>query len=163
MYKFFAVAGLMLAISGCASVTSGGAQGVTIVTEPGDASITVVQRDGTPVHTGTTPANLELERGNSYLNRKAYRVTIEKAGYQPKTFELTWSGGWNLGKLVLGPNFGMVLVDPKTGMMWKVDPASLETSLDAAEVASASGMQRLIIVTPDNAPLGVWKHAERIQ
>jgi hypothetical protein len=150
------------ATGGCASVGSGGTQDVTVRSYPDAADITITL-DGTVVHTGASPATVTLARGNSLLNRKQYDVTVTKAGYEPRSFKLTWAGGWNLGTLVLGPQFGMICIDPETGMTWKVDTTTMATPLDGSVEVISGDAQEFVITTADRVPLTLWKYAERIR
>ncbi len=57
-------------------------------------------------------------------------MRFTKDGYEPR--ELTLSGtmsGWYIGNILFGGLIGMLVVDPQTGAMYRLEPKSLEVTL----------------------------------
>lgn len=75
---------LILASTGCATITRGNKQVVHLITDPPVARVVV---DGKPY---VAPADVVLQR-----NTPAHTVEVVKEGYQPITFKLKsrWDGG----------------------------------------------------------------------
>ena len=106
----------ILSLTGCASIVNGTKQDVSIVSEPAGATYTVKETG----QTGTTPANVELKRGNGYFSGADYTVTYRKEGYADvtRTVESKVSGWYWVGACVT--IIGAAIVDPLTGGMWKI-------------------------------------------
>jgi hypothetical protein len=116
-------------ILGCASIVSRSEYDVTITSNPSDSYITVTDRDGFDVFSGTTPAYVTLPADAGYFVGATYTVKFEKEGFQTQTLLLKNKiDGWYFGNILLGGIIGMLIIDPLTGAMWKLPP-NLHASL----------------------------------
>lgn len=74
------------------------------------------------MYTGTTPTTLTLKAGKAYFDRQDYTVTFEKEGYEKQTIIIGAKlNGWYLGNILFGGLIGILIVDPLTGAMWRLD------------------------------------------
>src|SRR3982750_3493837 len=91
-----ACCGVVLVLTGCASIMSGTSQNLTFTSTPDGATVTAAGRG-----IGKTPITTRLskETGQS--------VTFDKDGYKPITMRLeTRMDGWFWGNIVLGGFIG---------------------------------------------------------
>lgn len=150
MKQILAAAAAAVAVSGCASIFNGQVQTVTIQSVPEAATISVTNRAGEKVHTGTTPATLSLKRGHGYFKSETYTITFSKPGYATKEVVVTGTvSGWYIGNLLFGGLIGMLAVDPVTGGMY-IFPTTVSGELAAASAPTASAPQTLKIVSLDS-------------
>ncbi len=109
-------------LSGCASIVSKSEWPVTINSNPEQANITITNEDGLKMYTGTTPTTLNLKAGEAYFDGIDYTVVFEKEGYEKQTIIISSRlNGWYFGNILFGGLIGMLIVDPLTGAMWKLD------------------------------------------
>lgn len=157
--KFTATTIVMaLALSGCASIISGGTQPVTIKSVPEGAAVSVTNRAGTKIHSGTTPITLTLNRGAGYFTPETYTIVVTKDGFSRK--EMIISGtlnGWYIGNIVFGGLIGMLAVDPLTGAMYAL-PDDVSTTLDS-QVKTSQSQGALTIVSTDSLSAEQLKNA----
>lgn len=114
----------LFAFTGCATVVSDSKYPVTISSDPQDAKITITDKSNRVVYVGNTPANVTLESGAGFFSKASYTIKFEKEGYEPSIYTLTGTlDGWYWGNLLIGGVLGMVIIDPMTGAMWKLDPS----------------------------------------
>lgn len=110
-------------LNGCASIVSKADWPVTITSNPDQAKITITDESGLKMYTGTTPTTLNLKAGKAYFNGLDYTVVFEKEGYEKQTMVISSQlNGWYVGNLLFGGLIGILIVDPLTGAMWKIDP-----------------------------------------
>lgn len=162
MKRLFAACVVAGALTGCASIFNGTTQAVVIHSEPQEgAAITVTNRAGEMVHTGTTPVTLTLRRGAGYFKGESYTLRLKKAGFVDKEMTITPTvSGWYFGNILLGGLVGMVGVDPATGGMY-VFPDSITGTLDAA-AAKTSSAGSLTIVSTETLSTEQMRGARRV-
>lgn len=137
----FALAVLVMAGSGCATIVQGSSQEVGVSSSPSGASISV---NGMPM--GTTPALLDLRRKDRHLLR------MELAGYQPYEIALTRSvSGWVWGNLAFGGIPGLA-VDAITGGMYKLTPEQVAAEMRVSTASADARSETLyiaVVLTPN--------------
>src|SRR2546425_8499 len=69
--------------SGCASIMDGGDKSVRIHSNPPGATVTISDKEGTPVCVQKTPAVVTLRRHHGYFRREDYKLVFEAPGYYP--------------------------------------------------------------------------------
>ncbi len=130
-YKVFvtlAVSSVLL--SGCASIISSSDWPVAIASTPDAASFTVTNKNGTKIHSGTTPQTVTLKSGAGFFESEKYTLHFIKDGFQEKTASLdTNMNGWYFGNLLFGGIIGMLIIDPATGAMYKL-PEKMNVGMD---------------------------------
>lgn len=146
-----AVVATTVGISGCASIISDSSYPVTINSSPDGASFKIVNmKNGMAVMKGETPATISLGASSGYFSRATYSVEFDKPGYDSQSFVLESSvDGWYFANILFGGVIGLLIVDPATGAMWKLDETML-ISLSKKEVKE--GDDTLSIMTLDQVP-----------
>lgn len=136
MKKFLKTAILTVSVTsaGCASIVSDSIYPVTINSSPSEATFTITNTStGRTISKGETPATLTLKSSDGYFDGATYNVQFEKPGYDAQMFTLDSSlDGWYIANLLFGGIIGMLIIDPATGAMWKLEE-SLLVSLSRSE------------------------------
>lgn len=138
----------------CATILSKSSYPVSFTSTPSGAAVTVVNRAGSTVYTGSTPSTVTLKAAAGYMKREEYSVTFQKEGMAPKTVPVLCSlDGWFFGNILLGGAIGMLIVDPASGAMYKIDETSVHATLgsDSASVSE----RELRILDISQVPEGV--------
>jgi uncharacterized protein YceK len=119
---FLVAVAVVLTCTGCASIVSKSAYPVTFTSTPSGATFTVKNDKGIEVHRAVTPSTLTLPAGAGYFKAASYTISFEKEGCSPATASLKADlDPWYFGNILLGGLIGMIIVDPITGAMWKLD------------------------------------------
>lgn len=125
-----------LLTAGCASIFDGGAKSVQINSNPSGAKLTVINRAGLPVYSGTTPTKISLARSSGYFAGEDYTLKFEMAGYAPSEAHVgSTIDGWYFGNIAFGGLIGMLIVDPLTGNMFTLDRKDVQCSLISMDAA----------------------------
>lgn len=128
---------LIVLMSGCASIVSKSDWPVRISSEPMQADIIVtdVKRNAN-IFTGKTPTVIVLSSHGGFFKGKTYKVQISKEGFETQTAEIKSTlNGWYLWNFPLifaayGGAVGLLIIDPATGAMWKLDPKDVNLILE---------------------------------
>jgi len=150
------IGGTCLWITACASIVSKSSYPVTITSNPPGATFVLKKANGLAMSTGTTPATIVLNSSEGYFQPAKYIVEFNRKG-ATQTVPLNASiNGWYFGNLLFGGIIiGMLIVDPATGAMWRLDDNVIATFNQTAEVNHHHGLH---IVTIDQVPLSMRKH-----
>jgi len=147
-----AVAALLTTV-GCASIVSRSEWPVTISSTPSGATFTVKNDKGIEIHRAVTPSTLVLPSGAGYFKPAHYTVAFEKEGAGPATASLKARlNPWYFGNILLGGLIGMVIVDPITGAMWKLDTTVSAGLPDLGAKAPAGHAEPAAGAQPSAAP-----------
>ena len=123
----------IFSVTGCASIASGSKQEISIRSKPEDAVVIITDAtNGMEIWNSTTPAVVELDRGDGFFRSAEYTVEIQKTGYRKETFMISGrlNGGWYLvGNFFIGGLLGWLIIDPATGAMWTLEPDSVHKTL----------------------------------
>lgn len=142
--RLFSITTVLAAVvlGGCASIINGSTQEVAFTSQLSQATITI---DG--VERGATPVSVELARGERHT------VVMALEGYETEEIALEQRvNGWVWGNILIGGLIGLV-VDASTGAMYRIDPETLRTRLEPAQVsANKGGLQVHIRVVSDVPP-----------
>jgi hypothetical protein len=110
------------ALAGCASIVSKSEWPVTVQSNPTGAKCVIAKENGVEMHKGETPLTLTLSAKSGFFSSQDYTITCEKEGYETTKAQMPSSlNGWYWGNIVFGGLIGLVIVDPATGAMWKLD------------------------------------------
>ena len=117
------VAASSVMLGGCASIVSHSHYPVTINSSPDGVRYTVTNtKKGYDVMSGVTPATVSLKASNGFFSKASYMITFEQPGYDSVTFPLKAGiDGWYAGNIILGGLLGILIIDPATGAMWRLD------------------------------------------
>jgi hypothetical protein len=75
---------------------------------------------------GQTPSTLTLKASNGFFDGATYSVHFEKEGYDSQNVMLDSKiDGWYLGNVLVGGLLGLLIIDPATGAMWKLEESLL--------------------------------------
>lgn len=154
MNKYIAliVAAGAVVLAGCASIVSKSEYPVAITSNPIGADFVVKRKNGVPVASGVTPATIVLPASEGYFQPAKYTIEYKRKGVM-QTVPLTAKiDGWYFGNLLFGGVIiGMLIVDPATGAMWRLNDTAVATFQQTAD--STSGQRALRIVNIDKVPM----------
>ena len=120
----------LLIWSGCASIVSKSNYPVSISSTPPGAKVTITDQRGVDIYVGNTPAMCTLKSGRGFFAKAGYLVTFEMEGYQKRVVAITTKlDGWYFGNIFFGGLIGLLIVDPATGAMWKLDSSFINEML----------------------------------
>ena len=124
-----ALALMITALSGCASIFSEPIYPVQITSEPSRAKFEIKNEDGDVVYRGTTPETVKLKAAAGYFDGELYTIKFSADGYKDSVYTLN-SGveGWYWGNLLIGGVIGMLIIDPATGSMFDL-PTKASTTM----------------------------------
>jgi hypothetical protein len=127
--RLFLAVGILL-LSSCASIVSKSSYPISINSSPSEAKIVITDKKGIEVYAGNTPATLKLKAGSGFFGKAHYQVKFTKDGYDTKMVPVNFKlDGWYFGNILLGGVIGMLIVDPATGAMYKLDTEFLNETL----------------------------------
>ncbi len=132
---------------GCASIVSGGPQSLPLHSSPPGATCEVSDgRSGAVLQRATAPTMLTLQRDAGFWQPARYRVRCSHPGYRPYETQLVAGmNPWYFGNIVFGGLVGILLVDPATGAMWKIEEQQVNAVLVAEIEGSPSGQDALAV------------------
>ena len=114
-------AAFAIALSGgCASIVSRDRYDIPLhANEPALVEI----RSGDELKTVVTaPATVTLDSGAGFFTRAKYTFTFKKDGYPDVVKKRNaYLNGWYFGNIIFGGLIGILIVDPATGAMWRLD------------------------------------------
>ncbi|WP_130286684.1 hypothetical protein [Aquimarina brevivitae] len=149
------LAGLILFATSCASIVSKSTYPLSIDSAPSQASIVIKDKKGIEIFTGQTPATVDLKAGSGFFSKARYQVTFSKNGYDSKTIPVEFKlDGWYFGNIVFGGVLGLLIIDPATGAMFKLENEFINETL-APTTASVEN-KGLKVYTLDEIP-EAWK------
>ncbi len=121
----------ILVASGCASIVSKSSYPITISSDPSEAKITITDKGGVEIYQGKTPASLKLDASDGFFSKAHYQVKFEKEGYNVRTVPVEFGlDGWYFGNILIGGVIGMLIIDPATGAMYKLERPRINQTLD---------------------------------
>ena len=155
------LSGIMLFASSCASIVSKSNYPITISSAPSEAKIVIKDKKDVEIYSGQTPASLKLKAGSGFFGKAHYQVTFTKDGYQSKTVPIVFKlDGWYFGNILIGGLIGMLIVDPATGAMYKLDTEYVNETL--LPVTASLENTELKVYTLNEIPSDWKEHLEAI-
>ena len=124
---------ILISLSGCASIFKSNQHELQLSSNPSGAAVAITDSTGSVVYNGSTPATVNLKTDKAYFSGETYTVRFTSAGQERQVPIATKVRGWYFGNLLLGGLIGMVIVDPLTGAMWKLDRDSVSVDFRSAE------------------------------
>jgi hypothetical protein len=154
--KFLAISSILL-LTGCASIVSKSSWPISINSSPSEAKISIKDKKGIEIYTGNTPATLKLKSGAGFFSKARYQVTFEKVGYDKKVVPVEFKlNGWYFGNIIFGGPLGLLIIDPATGAMFKLETEFLNETLTKS-VANVD-TKELKLLDINNIPAEWKKH-----
>lgn len=128
---------IIVVVSGCATILTKSSYPVYINSTPSNARISITDKTGLEIYTGTTPATVLLSASAGYFSRARYQLTFSSPGYEEKTVFIDSSiDGWYFANLLLGGIIGMLIIDPASGAMYKIDQQHINVTLQRATTSA---------------------------
>ena len=140
-----------LAASGCASIVSKSDKPVTITSNPPGASFVVKKASGLSVSNGVTPSTLILNSSDGYFKPAKYTIEFTRKNDVQKIPLTASINGWYFGNILFGGLIGLLIVDPATGAMWKLDETVIANFNHTAEINHHG--KKLQVASIDQVPL----------
>src|SRR6188768_1076491 len=138
-------------LSSCASIVSKTNWPVSIDSKPEGVHVSITNKRGVEIFTGKTPLVTKLKSGSGFFTKESYRVVMTYNGIEKRTINLECSiNGWYFGNLFIGGLIGMLIVDPATGAMYRLDRK------EVYEVFKENSTSQLKILDVNNIRLE-WK------
>ena len=138
-------------LSSCASIVSKTNWPVSIDSKPEGVHVSITNKRGVEIFTGKTPLVTKLKSGSGFFTKESYTVVMTYNGIEKRTINLECSvNGWYFGNLFIGGLIGMLIVDPATGAMYKLDRK------EVYEVFKENSTSQLKVLDINNIPLE-WK------
>jgi hypothetical protein len=159
--KLFLFATAVLLLTACATIVTKSTYPLTISSTPDEAAFSVTDKYGQELYNGTTPETVYLKAGAGFFERAHYKVKFSEPGYKDKTFPVYFKlDGWYFGNLFLpiGGWLGMIVIDPVTGAMWKIESRFLHATLDKDRTSDA----QLQIIHINDLPDNLKKHLVKL-
>lgn len=126
--KFMFLMTIILLTPSCASMLSKVIYPISISSTPSEARITITDKKGAVIYAGNTPATIKLKAGSGFFSQAQYQVRFEKPGYDTKIVPVMFKlDGWYWANILNG--IGMLIIDPLTGAMFKLDTEFLNEIL----------------------------------
>jgi hypothetical protein len=145
---------------------SGSRQDIRISSSPDNAKVTIYDNHNMKVWDSSTPAIVNLRRGDGYFSGASYRLEITKDGYEKQTIQISprLNGGWYLaGNLLLGGWIGWLIVDPISGSMWVLKPEDIHSDLhQIISMGDNGNTDEIYVVLKEQIPESIFDKLELI-
>jgi len=155
---------LMVAVflfSNCATIVTRDVYPARIVSNPNNAKISVTNKKGNEIYSGNTPAVVQLRAGSGFFSKAEYQVRFSEPGYDERIIPITFSlDGWYFGNILFGGLIGMLIVDPATGAMWRINTTFIHETLNRSAMSFS---QELRIVDIAEIPESWKEHLVEIK
>lgn len=103
-----------------------------------------------------------LETSRGFFQKARYRIEASKAGYETASSSVSADiNGWYFGNLLFGGVIGMLIVDPATGAMWKLED-TYSVNLPQAKKVTLKGGQSVEAVPISDVPLQLRSRMVRV-
>ncbi|MDR0972738.1 MAG: hypothetical protein LBM61_01970 [Prevotellaceae bacterium] len=138
IYLIVCVMACMILFSSCATIFTKSRYSVIVNTKPAGATLVITDSKGREVFSGQTPAIVRLKSSDGFFSGADYTLRFSYSGYSNKIVSISSKiEGWYFGNILLGGLIGMLIVDPATGAMWKLDTEYIDETLIPLDSASA--------------------------
>ena len=135
----------VLLFPGCASIVSKSTYSLSVACNPVDTRLSITDKKGTEIYQGNTPASVKLKAGSKFFSRAEYQVKLSSPGYDDKVIPVQFKvDGWYWGNILFGGLIGMLIVDPATGAMYKIDTENISETLVKSGTASVDPELKII-------------------
>lgn len=117
--------------SSCATIFGKSSYPVSIDTSPSGANVSITDKKGKEVYKGQSPATVILKSGAGYFSKAEYQVKVAAPGFAEQIIPINYKlNGWYFGNLLIGGLLGLLIIDPVTGAMWKLDTPPIYVKLN---------------------------------
>ncbi len=148
--------------TGCASIVSKSNYPLSIKTDPEGMSVVITDKQGKEIFEGQSPTTVMLKAGAGFFSKAEYQVVLEAPGYQKQNIPVYFKlDGWYFGNIVFGGLIGLLIVDPATGAMWKLDSPSINVTME--KLAASIQTPTLQILDINNLPKELEQYLVKIK
>ena len=135
-------------LSSCASIVSKTKWPLAVDSKPEGVHVSITNKSGKEVFAGKTPAVTTLKSGSGFFGKESYTVALTYNGTETRKINVECKvNGWYFGNLLIGGIIGMLIVDPATGAMYRLE------SKDIYEVFIEDKTSQLKILNINSIPL----------
>lgn len=135
---------MALLLAGCATIISKSSYPVSIDTRPEGAQVSITDRKGKEVYKGRSPSTVVLKSGAGFFTRAEYQVRLSARGYAEQVIPVNYKlNGWYFGNLLIGGLLGMLIIDPATGAMWRLETPPIDVTLQKLNTLSGAQLKVL--------------------
>ena len=140
-------------LTSCASIVSRNKWPLAVDSKPEGVHVSITNKKGMEVFTGKTPVVTTLKSGSSFFGKESYVVALTYKGTETRKINVECKvNGWYFGNLLIGGLIGMLIVDPATGAMYRLE------SKDIYEVFIEDKTSQLKILNINSIPLEQRAH-----
>ena len=137
--KFVVISLMGLVCTNCASIVSKSNWPFSVDTTPSGAKVVIANKRGDEVYRGRTPAAMKLKSGAGFFAKESYVVILSMDGYETQKINVECKiNGWYFGNIIFGGLIGLLIVDPATGAMYRLDSTGIDQSLTKTMGTTAS-------------------------
>ncbi len=141
----FAAIAIPALFSSCATIVSRSTYPIAIDAEPMGTTVSITDKKNKEVFKGQTPATATLKSGAGFFSKAEYQVKLSAPGYQEQVIPINFKiNGWYFGNLLIGGFIGMLIVDPATGAMWKMNTPPIKVALNKATESAETPTLKVI-------------------
>ena len=131
--------------SSCATIFGHSSYPVSINSNPSGATVSITDKKGKEVYKGASPATVTLKSGAGFFSKAEYQVKISSAGYAEQVIPVNYKlNGWYFGNLLIGGVLGMLIIDPATGAMWKLDTPPINVTLSKSTASTETPTLKIV-------------------
>lgn len=132
----------------CASIVSKTNWPLAVDSKPEGVHVSITNKSGKEVFTGKTPLVTKLKSGSGFFGKESYTVAMTYNGGETRKLSVECRiNGWYFGNLLFGGLIGMLIVDPATGAMYRLE------SKDIYQVFTETKTSQLKILDVNSIPL----------
>lgn len=155
---------ISMVLSNCATIVSKTSYPVSIDCKPEGTIVSITDKKGKEIFKGATPTALRLKSGAGFFSRAEYQVRLSARGYDEKVIPVTFKlNGWYFGNLVFGGFIGMLIIDPASGAMWRIDKESQEIYQTLTKSTTSITEPTLKIINLNDVPESMKKYLVRVK
>lgn len=149
-------------MSSCATIFGKSSYPISVNSNPNGATVSITDKRDKEVFKGQTPATATLKSGAGFFSKAEYQVKLSSPGFAEQVIPINFKlNGWYFGNLLVGGILGMLIIDPATGAMWKLDTPPINVTLNSS--TTISSVPTLQIVDIANIPPNLKEQLVRIK
>ena len=152
---------ITFSFASCATIVSKSSWPFSIQTDPPGAYVTITNKKGIEIFNKRTPTALLLKSGAGFFSKESYTIALSMAGYETKKINVECKiNGWYFGNILIGGIIGMLIIDPASGAMYKLDSEGVSETMVRSPAVSI--IPTLNIISKDQIPQGLGDHLVKI-
>jgi hypothetical protein len=106
----------------CATIVSRTKWPVAIDSKPEGVHVSIRNKSGFEIFSGYTPTATQLRSGRGFFTKESYTVTLTYKGVEKRKINIECMvNGWYFGNIIFGGLIGLLIVDPATGAMYRLE------------------------------------------